>query len=197
MLQIRDCFDSQHKNRQVSMKQVTSRPAGRVVAFRFVSPRRTRRSEGGAIFARGTRGVPPGRLDATVSNLNWVGEPIAGGRKMVCSPKGDWLQSGTFFHPWVTGEPPVPRHPHPAFRRPISQCIQYLTIASARCRLAPSAAHAAIAFEPAPSGYTASVLRRRSMGLLALVRTQFLLAAGAALRSSGCWPRSASYATPK
>jgi hypothetical protein len=53
---------------------------------------------------------------------------------------------------WVTGEPPTFRVTHPAILRPISQCIQYLTIASARCWLAPYAAHEAIAFEPAPSG---------------------------------------------
>jgi hypothetical protein len=61
----------------------------------------------------------------------------------------------------------------------------------------PYASHTAIAFEPAPFGSHCTLRRRRSVGLLSLDRTRIFLAAGAALRSSWCWPRSASYATPR
>ncbi len=82
-------------------------------------------------------------------------------------------------------------------RRPISQCIHYLTTDFARCRLARTHLMRPSLSNRPPSLHTAPVLRRRSMGLRSLVRTHILLAAGAALRSSWCWPRSASYATPK
>jgi hypothetical protein len=86
-----------------------------------------------------------------------------------------------------------PRVPNrPMQLRNISNAIQYLTIASARCR--PARTHLmrpSLSSRP-PSVHTAPVLRRRSMGLRSLLRANLVLAAGAALRSSWCWPRSGS-----
>jgi hypothetical protein len=109
------------------------------------------------------------------------------------------LQRNAFFH----GLRVSPRVPNRAPRRPICQCIRYIIfiqynkIATARCRLACTHLMRPSLSSLPPSVHTAPVLRCSSVGLRSLARTRILLAAGAALRSSWCWPRSASYATPR
>ena len=90
-----------------------------------------------------------------------------------------------------------PRVPNRVPRRLISQCIQYLILASAHCRLPRTHLMRPSLWSRPPSVRTAPVLRRSSMGLRTLVRSHIWLAAGAALRSSWCWPRLASYAAPR
>ena len=62
----------------------------------------------------------------------------------------------------------------------------------------PYAAHEAVAIEPRLLRFTLHLsFRRSSTGLWSLPRTHLLFAAGAVLRSSWCWPRLVSYATPR
>jgi hypothetical protein len=102
-----------------------------------------------------------------------------------------------FTNAFLGGLRVSPRVPNRVPRRLISQCIQYLILASAHCRLPRTHLMRPSLWSRPPSVRTAPVLRRSSMGLRTLVRSHIWLAAGAALRSLWCWPRLASYAAPR